>query len=357
MASRQAVAHINLDAAAHNYQYAKELAPKSKVMAVIKADAYGHGAIQVAKKLGADAYAVARVSEAVALREAGVTGNICLLEGVSDKEELNLASIYELHVVVHSLYQLELMRQVGARRPIWVKIDTGMNRLGFSIDQVNELLDTFKSHRVQGYLSHLAQSSDPADPMTATQLKRVDELGALRRESWNIANSAGVLAHADSIKEWIRPGIMLYGATPFDDLKPLNALLPVMTFSASVIAVHHVRRGESVGYGGIWTADSDTRVAVIAAGYADGYPREIAPETPVLLGGERRSIVGRVSMDMICVELTSTDRIEIGDRATLWGEGLPVEEIAQAANTITYTLLSGVTSRVTRQYRGEVRRG
>lgn len=357
MAVRQATAHINLDAVAHNFDYVKELAPSSRVMAVVKANAYGHGAVQVARKLNAEAYAVSRVSEAVELREAGVTGDICLLEGVMDKEELNLASVYELQVVVHSPYQLSLMKKAGARRPMWIKVDTGMGRLGFSLEQVKGVVSELRKQKVAGYMTHLAEASDPASEVTAEQIAKFQSIPAVQGQVLSIANSAGLVAHPDSRADWVRPGIMLYGATPFDDQEPMVALQPAMTFSAPVIAVHAVRAGDSVGYGGLWTATADTRVAVLAVGYADGYPREIKAGTPVILNGERRTIVGRVSMDMICVELTPSDKTEIGDRAVLWGEGLPVEEIARASDTITYTLLAGVSPRVNRQYRGEVNRG
>lgn len=362
MSSRQAAAHIDLEAIAHNFDTVKQLAPSSRVMAVIKADAYGHGAVQVARKLeAADALGVARVSEAVKLREKGIGTPICLLEGVVDREELNLASVYELQVVVHDDEQLALLEHNGARRNIWLKVDTGMGRLGFKPEAVPDILERIGRQKLLGIMTHLANADDLQSTKTNEQIscirnfvERTDHPAC---KVISIANSAGILHHPESISDWIRPGLMLYGASPMTSLKPIDKLHPAMTFSAPVIAVRELKQGETVGYGGIWCAGKDTRVAVIAAGYADGYPREIDPGTPVLLGGARRPVVGRVSMDMICVELEETDATKPGDRAILWGQGLPVEEIARASGTIAYTLLCGVSHRVSRHYRGEARHG
>ncbi len=356
MSSRQATALVDLDAISSNYDLVRSRAPNSHVMAIIKADAYGHGAIRVAQSLtAADAFGVARVSEAVKLREAGIGQPICLLEGINDREELNLASVFELQVVIHDRYQLELLERAGARRKVWLKVDTGMGRLGFSTDEVPEVLSALGKQTLLGVMTHLSEASDPSSTKTDLQLTRLQEmLGTLEQpgvETLSIANSAGILGHAASVADWVRPGLMLYGATPFDDLKPMNDLHPAMTFSAPVIAVHAVKAGESVGYGGIYSAAADTRVAVVAAGYADGYPREIEQGAPVLLNGERRKLVGRVSMDMICVELESSDVVQPSDRAVLWGEGLAIEEIAALCGTIPYTLMTGVSSRVYRHYR------
>jgi alanine racemase len=361
MSSKQATAHINLDALSQNFDYVKSLAPNSKVMAVIKADAYGHGAVKVAHALsGADAFGVARVSEAVKLREAGIGTPICLLEGVMDKEEINLASVYEFQIVVHSEHQLELLETASARRGIWLKVDTGMGRLGIAYDKAAATLNRLGHQTLQGLMTHLANASDPTDALTELQINRLQAVAdASRQPNTNVlslANSAGLLRHPASIADWVRPGLMLYGASPMDDLLEINALHPVMTFSAPVISVHKVKQGESVGYGGLWTTEKDARIAVIAAGYADGYPRETSQGTPVLINGVRRPLVGRVSMDMICVELEPEDQTDPGDTAVLWGEGLPVEEISRHAGTVPYTLLCGITNRVHRVHRGAQRK-
>lgn len=356
MSSRQATAVIDLNAISSNFAFAQSKAPQSQVMAIIKADAYGHGAIRTAQSLDqAASFGVARVSEAVKLREAGIGQPICLLEGVNDKEELNLASVFELQVVVHDRYQLELLERAGARRKVWLKVDTGMGRLGFSPHEVPEVLGKLGKQTLIGLMTHLSDASDPGSQKTPLQLARLRDLCANLNHPGarilSIANSAGIMAHPDSIADWIRPGLMLYGATPFDDLLEHADLHPAMTFSAPIIAVHGIRAGESVGYGSIYTATEDTRVAVVAAGYADGYPREIAQGAPVLINGERRKLVGRVSMDMICVELEAGDVVQPSDRAVLWGEGLSIEEIAGLCGTIPYTLMTGVSSRVYRHYR------
>lgn len=357
MSSRQAHAHIDLDAIAHNFGLVTEKFPDSKVMAVIKADAYGHGAVKVAQKLKqADAFAVARVSEAVKLREAGVGQPICLLEGVMDAEDINYASMYEFQVVIHSEYQLDLLQHAGALRQVWLKVDTGMGRLGIRMEELPHILSRLGKQKLLGLMTHLSDASNPASPKTREQLERIHALSAQAGlpalRVLNVANSAGIIAHPATATQWVRPGLMLYGASPMDNGLPIDALFPAMTFFAPVIAVKTVKQGESVGYGGIWTAERDTRIAVIAAGYADGYPRETRPGTPVLIHGVRRPLIGRVSMDMICVALEPEDAVDAGDNAVLWGEGLPVEEIAGHAGTIAYTLLSGVSSRVGRIYRG-----
>ena len=360
MSSRQATAIIDLDAIRHNFDQAKQRAPASKVMAVVKADAYGHGASKVAQALvGADAFGVARVSEAVKLRESGIGQPICLLEGVNDPEELNLASVYELQVVLHNWEQLELLATRGARRHAWVKVDTGMGRLGFSVEETPSVLQKLGHQGLLGLMTHLADAGDKRSTTTGHQIARItslaNSLDVPGSEVLSIANSGGVLALHNPPGDWVRPGLMLYGASPFNDLDPIPSLHAAMSFGAPVIAVRTIRQGESVGYGGVWTADKDSTIAVIAVGYADGYPREIAQGAPVLVNGVRYPLVGRVSMDMICVQLDMAHSVKVGDRAILWGDDLPVEEIADKAGTIPYALLCGVTARVNRRHRGNSR--
>lgn len=362
MSSSQATAQTDLDAVSDNFERVRELAPQSRIMAIIKADAYGHGAVQVARKLqAADAFGVARVSEAVKLREAGISGAICLLEGASTREELNLASIYELQVTVHSEEQLELMTREGARRKVWLKIDTGMGRLGIRPEKAAEALDRLGSQELLGIMTHFARADEPGIDMTDRQVKKFlsacSDLKARHPAAGTVslANSAGIIRFPQSHGNWVRPGLMLYGASPMVDLQPDHTLSPAMHFTAPVIAVRRLEPGESVGYGSLWTAESRTRIAVVAAGYGDGYPREIAADTPVLINGERRPVRGRVSMDMMTVQLEDRDIVQVGDHVTLWGGGLPIEEIAKAAGTVTYTLMCSINARVRRTYRGEVR--
>ena len=355
MSGGQASVHIDLDAVAGNFRFLRALAPRSRVMAIVKADAYGHGAVRVAQELSrpgqsADAFGVARMSEAMALRDAGVSRPISLLEGVSDREELALAVRCGLQPVVHSDSHIGLLRR---RRDleVWIKVDTGMGRLGFAPEALARVLREFDPRRVLGLMTHLADAGDPASGRTRAQIDCLNR-AAGGRYPLSIGASAGVLGHPDARSAWVRPGLMLYGASPMDDLAPLSALRPAMSFAAPVIAVRQVRRGDRVGYGGVWAAPEDGRIAVVAAGYADGYPREISQGAPVLLHGARRPIVGRVSMDMLCVALAPGDAVSPGDRALLWGQGLPVEEICRYANTIPWTLMSGVSGRVQRLYQG-----
>lgn len=358
--NRQATVVIDLDAIAHNLQYARELAPASRIMAVVKADAYGHGAVEVARKLKqADALAVARAGEGVTLRDSGVGGDICVLGGVMNREELNLASVYELQVVVHTEEHADLLRSARARRKVWLKIDTGMGRLGLRPETVAQMLDNLPHQKLLGLMSHLANADDVDDPGTEQQLLQLQTLSQELRPGYegtdviSLANSAGILNFPSAHQDWVRPGLMLYGASPLRDLAVRTELEPAMQFTAPVIAVRKMSAGESVGYGSTWSASEDCRVAVVAAGYGDGYPREIQPGTPVLVNGERRTIVGRVSMDMMTVSLAAHDSVAIGDRVTLWGAGLPIEEIAVSAGTIPYTLMTGISKRVRKVYRGE----
>lgn len=362
MSTAQATVHVDLDAIQQNFSYVRELSPASKIMAVIKADGYGHGAAQVARKLrDADAFGVARVSEAVKLREAGVHGPICLLEGVLNTEELNLASIYELQVVIHAEEQLEMLGRAGARRAIWLKIDTGMGRLGLSPDRAEALIAKLGSQQLLGLMTHFACADEPDETMTESQIETIVSLSQTLQKFQpaagilNLANSAAILAHPHGHADWVRPGLMLYGGSPMVDGHPNYALQPAMTFSAPVIAIRQVKAGTSVGYGATWTAEKDSRIAVVAAGYADGYPREVDAGASVLVHGQMRDLVGRVSMDMLSVRLEDEDSVEIGDQVVLWGEGLPIEEVARHAGTIPYTLMCGIGGRVRRTWRGEVR--
>ena len=357
--SKQATVTIDLDAVAHNFQLVKELAPSSKIMAVVKADAYGHGATEVAKKLkDANAFAVSRVSEGARLRESGVAGNICVLAGAGNKEELNLASVYELQLVVHAEEQADLLNSASARRSVWAKIDTGMGRLGIRPERAEALLRKMPNQKLLGLMTHFPNADLLGDKQALEQTK---ELIALSRSlktdfpaagTLSLANSAAVMHLPDTHEDWVRPGIMLFGANPMVDQGADLQLEPAMLFSAPIVAVKKLRNGESVGYGSTWTASADCQIAVVAAGYADGYPRETGAGTPVLVNGLRRQIVGRVSMDLLTILLEDGDAVEMGDHVTLWGGGLPIEEISACAGTVPYTLMSGIADRVKKVHRG-----
>ena len=327
-------------------------------MSVIKADGYGHGAIRVAKTLTAsNSFAVARLEEAEDLRMAGLNSPVCVLEGVSSEQDFLRARELGIQLILHSWYQITLYKKYGPGVPIWLKIDSGMGRLGFAIHQCLEVLKSANGLNLIGIVSHLSHADDVSSNRTVEQLqilsKEILPIVKKHKLEFNLSNSAGLLGWKESLSDWIRPGLMLFGVSPFSDFKSREDLLPCMTFSAPIIAVKEIKRGQSVGYGGIFTAAENTRIAIVAAGYADGYPREIEQGAPVLIDGKRFPLVGRVSMDLICVEIKNS-RIEPGDIAILWGESLRVEEIARLAKTIPYTLLTGISRRVGREFLEEV---
>ncbi|QKT04711.1 alanine racemase [Ectothiorhodospiraceae bacterium 2226] len=348
-------ARIDLGALAHNLALARTAARGAKIMAIIKADAYGHGLVTVARALDADALGVARLDEALALREAGVTRRIAVLEGYTRRDELELLARHRLEPVVHQEGQIALLEEAeGVRLPaVWLKVDTGMHRLGFPPERARAAwarLDALRP-RLGGIvlMSHLARADDRADETTAAQLARFDEaVGGLPGER-AIANSGGLLGWPEARSDWARPGIMLYGVSPFHDQHASElGLRPVMTLCSRVIAVQSCKAGESVGYGGSYTCPTDMTIGVVAIGYGDGYPRQAPNGTPVLVNGRRAVLVGRVSMDMIMVDLRGHPPVQPGDPVVLWGEGLAVEEVARHAGTIPYDLLCGVSRRVPR---------
>jgi alanine racemase len=345
-----------VDAAAlrHNLARVRATAPGARVMAVIKANAYGHGLVPAARALGlTDGYAVARLEEGLALRAAGLANPVLLLEGVFSPGQLAVAAQQRFDIMVHSFEQLELLEGRGDGGPLsaWLKVDTGMNRLGFRVEQFAAAWERLR--RVPNVtpdptlVTHLACADEVDDPRTSSQLRTFEELTAGRGGARSIANSAGLFAWPASRADWVRPGIALYGVSPFPAGTGRElGLRPAMTLRTQVIAVREVRPGETVGYGGTWRASRPTRIAVIAAGYGDGYPRGVGSGTPVLVGGHRAHVVGRVSMDMLTVDVTSLPGVVPGDEVVLWGEGLPVEEIALHAGTIPYELICGVSQRV-----------
>ena len=352
--SRPLRAEIRVAALRHNLQRVRDAAPSSRVIAVIKANGYGHGIQMVAHALNsADAFAVASIDEAINLREAGIHQPILLLEGYFDASDLLLLQAYSLQPVIHSAHQLELLEQARITYPfdVWLKIDTGMNRLGFRPAEFASVRARLQeSDAVQNIhaMTHFACADDRSDSMTAKQIELFTETLANTSVSCTLANSAGILGFPDSHRDWVRPGIMLYGASPFADADAASqGLQAVMNLKSELIAVHDVAAGESVGYGADWICEKDTRVGVIAGGYGDGYPRHAPAGTPVLVDGQRVPLIGRVSMDMITVDLTGFDA-GVGAPVLLWGEGLPADEVALYAETIAYELFCNVAPRVPR---------
>jgi alanine racemase len=346
---------IDISALRHNLRRVRELAPRSQVMAIVKADGYGHGLEGIAEALmETDAFAVARLEEGLVLRQAGYRCPIVLLEGIADKEELQLAATYNFTLVIHEAIQLDLLRQVPVEAPlsVWLKVDTGMHRLGFPPEAMPEVIASLRHCRavasIIGLMSHFANADQAEDSLTALQLETFKGIPApgLAR---SIANSAAIMAYPQTYFDWVRPGLMLYGASPFADcVGAAMGLKAVMTLKSRLIAIHHLRAGDRVGYGASWVCPEPMAVGVAAIGYGDGYPRHAVSGTPVLVNGRPVSLVGRVSMDMITLDLRSQPEARIGDPIIAWGPGLPVEEVALHADTIPYELLCQVAARVPR---------
>jgi alanine racemase len=348
-------ATVDSAALRHNLNVVRQWAPKSRVMAVIKANAYGHGLVAVARALeSADAFAVARVDEGLTLRLAGINAPTVLLEGVFDREQLDAAAGAGFELVVHTPEQIELLRMAapGTRFKVWLKLDSGMNRLGFkgtAFGAAHAALSALGSVQSPVNLfTHLASADLPELPSTSEQLAVfAAATGSLSGER-SLENSAAMLSFPEAQGDWVRPGLLLYGVSPFaGSIGADYGLRPAMTLHSHVIAVKDLAPGEQVGYGGAWTAGRPTRLAVAAVGYGDGYPRSLGSGAPVLVNSERAGLAGRVSMDMIGIDVTDLHRPPaLGDPVVLWGEGLPVEEIAVWADTIPYELLCGISQRV-----------
>jgi alanine racemase len=327
---------------------------------VVKANAYGHGLVTAAGALaGADAFAVARVGEAVALRDAGCRARIVLLEGFSDAAELEAAAQHGLEPFVHQDFQLELLESWRGPQAFraWLKLDTGMHRLGFAASRAADAAARLEACRYVSkplsFATHLADAECGEASHVRAQLSAFDALTAGRAGERSIANSAGLMAWPEARADWVRPGIMLYGISPFADRTGAElGLEPVMTLETRVIALRDVEPGERVGYGGTWVASRPSRIAVAAIGYGDGYPRSAANGTPVTVNGEPATLAGRPSMDMLTIDVTGLAHAAVGDRVELWGRDVPVEKVAASAGTIAYELTCRVGRRVAFASRG-----
>jgi alanine racemase len=350
-----AYVHLDLQAARHNLQQVKRYAPDNKIMAVIKANAYGHGISRIAEALTeADGFAVARVDEGVRLRQAGFKQPITVLQGFVCHNELELILQNQLDSVIHNPDQIEILQQHASDKRqlrIWLKMDTGMNRLGFKGAEFNAAYQQLShSPLIQqpiNLISHFANADDLLDDKTRQQVELFNQATTDYPGQRSIANSAGIIGWPNVNSDWVRPGLMLYGCSPFAGKTGADfGLKPVMNLHSRLIAVKNVAAGETVGYSGTWQAPSDTRLGVVSIGYGDGYHRHTRSGAPVLVNGQRVPLIGRVSMDMITVDLSSQANAKIGDPVTLWGDGLAIEEVAHFADTIPYTLLCGITQRV-----------
>jgi alanine racemase len=345
----QAIVHTS--ALVNNLLVARQAAPSSKILAVVKANAYGHGLLRVAKALEeCDGFGVLSLEEAVRLREAGFAQTILLLEGVFEEVELAVVAEHQLNIVIHTQEQIEWLKRAWSpvRIDVFLKLNTGMNRLGFSAEKFPQALSELQTCPVLGritLMTHFACADEAVG--VSEQCARFTSLTQTLALPTCLANSAALLRNPETHGAWVRPGIMLYGASPFAEQSAAElGLQPAMSLVSKVIAVQQVKAGERVGYGGVYTAESEKRIGVVACGYADGYPRHASSGTPILVDGVRTQTLGRVSMDMLYVDLTPISNANVGSTVTLWGEGLPVEEVARAAGTISYELLCARAERV-----------
>jgi alanine racemase len=356
--ARAAKAIIDLSAIEHNFNLAKSIAKEAKAIAIVKADAYGHGAVAVATRLegNAAAFGVACIEEALELRAGGITAPILLLEGFFSADELPIIAQNNFWTAIHSRFQLAIIEQAQLSTPInvWPKFDSGMHRLGMNPE---DMLSVVAQLQAMGnvanvvLMTHMARADELDNEMTDQQIAFFDDtLSATGLES-SLANSAAILSKENSHRQWVRSGIMMYGSSPFPASHPLaDQLKPAMRFVTEVIAIKDVEINKCVGYASSYQCERTTRIATVAIGYADGYDRHIGNGSPVVVAGQMAKIAGRVSMDMVTIDVTGLENVDIGSQVELWGEQLSVNEVAAAASTISYTLFTGVTKRVPRVY-------
>ncbi|KTD06840.1 alanine racemase [Legionella jamestowniensis] len=349
---------VQIDATAllHNLNFIKRRAPHSKIIAMVKANAYGCGLSSVAPVLEGQIYAfgVACIEEAMAIRDLGIRSDCVLFQGIFSPEELDAVAAHHFQCVIHQPHQLQwlLEKPLPNKIKVWVKVNTGMHRLGFSPQNVHEIISTLRAcpwvDAEIGIMTHLACADEPDNPSNQNQLRVFKELdlpqGNLIK---SISNSAAILALPETHADVVRPGIMLYGVSPFAHQTGQElGLMPVMRFVSAISAIHHYPAQVRIGYGGTWQTNRPSVIGVVAVGYGDGYPRHIAQNTPVWINGSQVPIVGRVSMDMLTVDLTHCPEVKIGDPVELWGQHIPVESIALSAGTIAYELLCQFSPRV-----------
>lgn len=356
--SEAVCAHIDLSALRHNFQTVRNISGSRPILAMVKADGYGHGLLRVAQALtDADLFGVAAFEEAITLREGGIIQPIVIMSRFSHSDHINLAQKYQLTVVIHQPYQVEMLENSGLSSPIkvWLKIETGMHRLGLSPQQFLDARRRLQSlswiDSEIGVLTHLACADNPDDPHNLEQLRVFRQVTENFPGPRSIANSAAILSQPQSLADWVRPGIMLYGASPLlNQTAEQCGLRPVMTLTSQLIAVSTLEQGDWMGYGASWQCPERMQVGIVAIGYGDGYPRHARNGTPVLINGVICPLIGRVSMDMIAVDLRKAPHARVNDSVTLWGKSLPVEKIAFCADSISYELLCQINRRVKFKY-------
>lgn len=349
---------VQIDAAAllHNLNQVRHCAPHSKVIAMVKANAYGCGIPAVVPILEGQvhAFGVACMEEAMAIRSLGVRTDCVLFQGVFSGDELQTAAAHQFQLVIHHPQQLQwlLAKPLATKIKVWIKVNTGMHRLGFPAQEVCDVLAALMDcpwvDKEIGLMTHLACADEPGNPANQNQLQTFRELdlseGKLIK---SIANSAAILALPETHDDVVRPGIMLYGVSPFANQTGQElGLVPVMRFVSAISAIHDYPAHARIGYGGTWQTSKPSIIGIVAAGYGDGYPRHIAQNTPVWIKGYQAPIVGRVSMDMLTIDLTDCPKVSIGEPVELWGQHIPVEKIALSAGTIAYELLCQFSPRV-----------
>lgn len=352
--SRNATAAIHLDALRHNLARVRAAAPDARVMAVVKADAYGHGLERVAGVLDdADAFGVSTFEEAERLRAAGRRQRIVLLSGFDAPADFARMRRHDLEAVVHHRSQLEMLERDGGGPPlrVWLKLDTGMHRLGFpaagAADAFGRLRALPQVDPDIGLMTHFASSDEFGGAQTRAQLDAFAAATARIAGARSLANSAAILGWPESHGQWVRAGGALYGMSVAEGRTGADfGLRAVMTLSSRLIAINRIAAGEPVGYSATWHCPEDMDVGVVAIGYGDGYPRGARPGTPVLVRGVRVPVIGRVSMDLMTVDLRTLPQAEVGDPVVLWGPDLPVETVAAHAGTIGYELTCSITRRV-----------
>jgi alanine racemase len=363
---RQTRARILLTNLRDNAKQLKSYIDQQPMLGVIKADGYGHGATEVAHAIAdyVEKYAVAFIDEAIALRDSGIDKPIVILQGVYSTEDWLLCAEQQFEPVIHNAQQIEFLSEITSeanRVNVWLKQDSGMHRLGFFADDVEGAVGQLRAHALINQIvlmTHFAEADNPESPLTAIQLERFYAvLHAVRDkiDGVSVANSAFMLGDdvldAMGLTKWFRAGIALYGQNPSQaKLSDAELLKPTMVLEAPVIALRTIQPGETVGYGSRWQAQRESRIATVAIGYADGYPRSLPDGTPMIINDQVGCLVGRISMDMITVDVTDIEGIELGDNVELWGEQLPIQVIADQARTITYELFAQVTRRVPRVY-------
>lgn len=353
--SRPAQLTIDLSALQHNLQQVRLMAPNSAVLAMVKSNAYGHGIERIGLALSdVEALGVASLEEGMNLRQVGVKNAICLMEGLFDEEELPRAVGQNFTLIVHHFKQIEMLEKnpnIEIPFSVWLKIDTGMHRLGFRPDEslaaYQRLMNCTAVKKPIGLMTHFAAADSIERAHTLQQIELFNTITADLSGPRSLANSAGIIAWPSAHWDWIRPGIMLYGASPLEGHRGVeHNLRPVMTLSSELIAIHDLTKDERVGYGGTWSCPEDMRIGVVGIGYGDGYPRHVKNGVPVLVNGRPCPLVGRVAMDMLAVDLRTQPEADIGDHVLLWGPGLPVEVVAEYSETTAYELLTRITQRV-----------